>query len=136
MKSLGSLVTFLWGSLCQDLARLPRLPRLFHHRLDATTIPIAWSVSLEGFLEFRRAPSWPFTIPASSNLGERSSPSTGEEIDLAEAEKAYPCCSAIRVKIGETVCERLDYTPSSIFVRAIARPTYACRAATQQDSRN
>ena len=54
-------------------------------------------------------------------------PRKREEIDLAEAEKSCPCCSTTRLKIGETLCERLDYTPSSIFVRVIARPTYACR---------
>jgi len=29
------------------------------------------------------------------------------------------------------ICVRLDYTPSSIFVRVIARPTYACRKCEQ-----
>ena len=60
--------------------------------------------------------------PNSSNLPRRR-----EEIDLSEAEKVCPCCDGVRVKIGETIRERLDYTPSSIFVREIAQQTYACR---------
>lgn len=58
-------------------------------------------------------------------------PRRREEIDFAEAEKACPCCSQTRHRVGETLCERLDYTPSSIFVRVIARPTYACRKCEQ-----
>jgi transposase len=54
-------------------------------------------------------------------------PRRREEIDLADAEKVCPCCAGVRIKIGETIRERLDYTPSSIFVREIAQPTYACR---------
>ena len=54
-------------------------------------------------------------------------PRRREEVDLSEAEKVCPCCSAVRTRVGETVRERLDYTPASVFVRLIARPTYACR---------
>jgi len=61
--------------------------------------------------------------PNSSNLPRRR-----EEIDLSEAEKVCPCCAGVRVPIGETIRERLDYTPSSIFVREIAQQTYACRS--------
>lgn len=64
--------------------------------------------------------------PNPANLPRRR-----EEIDLTDAEKVCPCCAGIRVRIGETVRERLDYTPSAIFVREIARPTYACRACEQ-----
>ena len=39
-----------------------------------------------------------------------------------------PGCAGVRIRIGETIRERLDYTPSSIFVREIAQPTYACRS--------
>lgn len=55
-------------------------------------------------------------------------PRRREEIDLSEAEKVCPCCARMRVRIGETIRERLDYTPASIFVRQIAQPTYACRS--------
>jgi len=61
--------------------------------------------------------------PNSANLPRRR-----EEIDLGDAEKLCPCCAGVRVRIGETIRERLDYTPSSIFVLQIARPTYACRS--------
>lgn len=70
-------------------------------------------------------------VPKRKGHGRKPNPThlprMREEIDLAEAEKTCPCCSGMRLKIGETLCERLDYTPSSIFVRVIARPTYACR---------
>jgi transposase len=49
------------------------------------------------------------------------------EVDLSEAEKLCPCCSALRVRVGQEVAERLDYRPASLFVREIARPTYVCR---------
>ena len=55
-------------------------------------------------------------------------PRRREQIDLSEAEKVCPCCAGVGVKIGETIRERLDYTPASIFVRQIAQQTYACRA--------
>ena len=64
--------------------------------------------------------------PNPANLPRRR-----EEIDLSDAEKVCPCCAGVRVRIGETIRERLDYTPSSIFVREIARPTYACRSCEQ-----
>jgi transposase len=74
-------------------------------------------------------------VPKRKGHGRQPNPANlprkREEIDLAEAEKSCPCCSAMRLKIGETLCERLDYTPSSIFVRVIARPTYACRVCEQ-----
>jgi transposase len=35
------------------------------------------------------------------------------------------------IRIGETIRERLDYTPSSIFVREIAQQTYGCRSCEQ-----
>jgi len=55
-------------------------------------------------------------------------PRQREVIDLSDAEKLCPCCSRVRVRIGETIRERLDYTPSSIFVRESAQQTYACRS--------
>ena len=58
-------------------------------------------------------------------------PRKREEIDLSDAEKVCPCCAGIRIRIGETLRERLDYTPSSIFVREIAQQTYACRTCEQ-----
>ena len=59
-------------------------------------------------------------------------PRKREEIDLSDAEKVCPCCAGIRIRIGETVRERLDSTPSSIFVREIAQQTYTCRACEQK----
>ena len=64
--------------------------------------------------------------PNPANLPRRR-----EELDLSEAEKLCPCCATVRTRIGETVRERLDYTPAAIFVREIARPTYACRTCEQ-----
>ena len=55
-------------------------------------------------------------------------PRRREELALSDAEKACPCCAAQRVPIGETTRERLDYTPSSIFVRVLAQPTFVCRS--------
>jgi transposase len=49
------------------------------------------------------------------------------EHDLSEAEKVCPCCAAPRVKIGEEISERLDYTPSQLQVIEHVRPKYLCR---------
>jgi transposase len=54
------------------------------------------------------------------------------EIDITEAEKACPCCGEARVRIGEDVTEKLDYLPSALFIREIARPTYLCRHCEQK----
>lgn len=51
-----------------------------------------------------------------------------QEIDVSQAEKACPCCGEQRVRIGEDVTEKLDYQPASLFIRAIARPTYICKS--------
>jgi transposase len=50
---------------------------------------------------------------------------------LSDAEKVCPCCATPRVPIGETSRERLDFTPSSIFVRVLVQPTLVCRACEQ-----
>jgi transposase len=74
-------------------------------------------------------------VPKRKGHGRKPNPADlphrREEIDFSEAEKSCPCCSTLRLKIGETVRERLDYTPASMFVRVIARPTYACRRCEQ-----
>jgi len=71
-------------------------------------------------------------VPKRKGHGRKPNPANlprrREEIDLSEAEKVCPCCAGTRIKIGETIRERLDYTPSSIFVREIAQQTYACRS--------
>src|SRR5262245_23489441 len=59
------------------------------------------------------------------------------ELDLAEAEKACPCCGRVRVRIGAETSEQLDYRPASLFVVERVRHTYACtvrsRAADPAD---
>src|SRR5256885_2567628 len=55
-------------------------------------------------------------------------PRRREEIDLSEAEKVCACCGTLKVRIGQSTSERLDYQPMAIFVRELVRPTYACRS--------
>src|SRR5262245_43568116 len=55
-------------------------------------------------------------------------PRRPELIDLSDAEKVCTCCGAAKVRIGQTVNERLDYQPMAIFVRELTRPVYACRS--------
>jgi transposase len=50
------------------------------------------------------------------------------EYDLAEADKACPCCGRPRVCIGAQVSEQLDYRPASYFVVQHVKKTYACRS--------
>jgi transposase len=59
-------------------------------------------------------------------------PRRREEIDVSEAEKVCACCGTVKVRIGQSVSERLDYQPMAIFVRELVRPTYACRSCEQQ----
>ena len=59
-------------------------------------------------------------------------PRRREVIEPTDAEKVCPCCSGMKVKIGEVSSERYDYQPASIFVRELVRPTYACRACEQK----
>jgi transposase len=59
-------------------------------------------------------------------------PRRREEIDLSEAEKVCMCCGTLKVRIGQSVSERLDYQPMAIFVRELVRPTYACRSCESQ----
>lgn len=54
------------------------------------------------------------------------------EIDITAAEKACPCCGEARERIGKEVSERIDYQPSSVFVREITRPTYICKHCEQK----
>jgi transposase len=73
--------------------------------------------------------------PVRRGHGRRSKPADlpreRVEVDLSDAEKVCPCCAAVRVRVGQEVSERLDYRPASLFVRVIARPTYACRRCEQ-----
>src|SRR4051812_38269582 len=59
-------------------------------------------------------------------------PRRREEIDLSEAEKVCACCGTVKIRIGQSVSERLDYQPMAIFVRELVRPTYACRSCELQ----
>jgi transposase len=47
------------------------------------------------------------------------------EIDLPDADKICACGTA-KTRIGETVCEKLDYVPASVRVIETVRPKYAC----------
>jgi transposase len=52
-------------------------------------------------------------------------------VDIPEAEKL--AVGGTWVAIGEEVSERLDFTPSSLFVRRIVRPKYVVRFETKPD---
>jgi transposase len=80
--------------------------------LDATPEPIAWTPKRRGHGR----------LPKPADLPRRR-----EELDLAESEKPCPCCGTLRIRIGTSIHERLDYEPASLFVRELVRPTYACR---------
>jgi transposase/uncharacterized coiled-coil protein SlyX len=74
--------------------------------------------------------------PKRKSHGRRTKPKDlarrPELIDLTEAEKVCACCGTVKVRIGQTVNERLDYQPMSIFVRELIRPVYACRSCESQ----
>jgi transposase len=52
-------------------------------------------------------------------------------VDIPDAEKV--AIGGDWVQIGEEVSEKLDFTPSSLFVRRIVRPKYVVRFASQPD---
>ncbi len=52
-------------------------------------------------------------------------------VDIPEAEKL--AIGGAWIKIGEEVSEKLDYTPSSLFVRRIVRPKYVVRFDSKPD---
>ena len=52
-------------------------------------------------------------------------------VDIADAEKL--AVGGTWVKIGEEVSEKLDYTPSQLFVRKTVRPKYVVRFANRPD---
>jgi transposase len=52
-------------------------------------------------------------------------------VDIPEAEKL--AVGGDWIKIGEEVSEKLDFTPSSLFVRRIVRPKYVVRFAAKPD---
>jgi transposase len=80
----------------------------------------------------------PEAIPAMKRKGHgrrckpKDLPRRREEIDLSDAEKVCICCGTLKIRIGQSTSERLDYQPMSIFVRELIRPTYACRSCESQ----
>src|SRR4051812_26291522 len=72
-------------------------------------------------------PPTPEAAPATSRKGHgrrckpKDLPRRREEIDLSEAEKLCTCCGTAKVRLGQTVNERLDYQPASIFIQEYVR---------------
>ena len=83
-------------------------------------------------------PPAPESPPATRRKGHgrrckpKDLPRQREEIDLSEAEKVGECCGTVKIRIGQSTSERLDYRPMALFVRELVRPTYACRSCEQQ----
>ena len=123
---IAKLVKMTFGSKSERILG----PTLFDEVApDPSSIPVVRD--LVNDIEMTLEP----TTPKRKGHGRRPNPTNlprhREEIDLTEAEKVCPCCDTMRVRIGETIRERLDYKPSSIFVREIAQPTYVCRRCEQ-----
>jgi transposase len=47
--------------------------------------------------------------------------------DLTPEQLLCPDCGVVRVKIGEEICEQLEYVPASLIVLQHVRPKYACK---------
>ncbi len=139
VQELLALVAELRGTIAAQQDHIAKLLKMHFGRT---------SERIEGPTLFDDLPDEPVTppvtpgrpepevlVPKRKGHGRKRNPANlprrREEIDLSEAEEVCPCCAGMRVRIGETIRERLDFTPSSIFVRQIARQTYACRRCEQ-----
>ena len=75
------------------------------------------------------------TTPKTKGHGRRKLPENlkrvTEVVDVSEAEKL--ATGGTWVKIGEEISEKLDFTPSSLFVRQIVRPKYVVRFESKPD---
>jgi transposase len=84
------------------------------------------------------APEPAAPTPRRKGHGRRAKPKDlprrPEVIDLSDAEKVCACCGAAKVRIGQTVNERLDYQPMAIFVRELIRPVYTIRTQSHLGS--
>jgi transposase len=73
--------------------------------------------------------------PTRPGHGRRELPSNlrreMEVVDIPEAEKLL--VGGVWTRIGEAVSEKLDYTPSSLFVRRVVRPKYVVRFDARPD---
>jgi transposase len=73
--------------------------------------------------------------PKSKGHGRRPLPANlrreTEVVDIPEAERL--AVGGTWTRIGEAVSERLDYTPSSLFVRRVVRPKYVIRFDAKPD---
>jgi transposase len=95
------------------------------------------------FEELRTEPPPPLLLPVTEPTGHNKPKGHGrrslpadlrretEVIDVPDAEKL--AVGGIWVKIGEAVSEKLDYMPSSLFVRRIVRPKYVVRFEAKPD---
>src|SRR5947208_2484705 len=83
----------------------------------------------------------PEVTPATKRKGHgrrckpKDLPRRREEIDLSEPEKVCACCGTLKIRIGQTTSERLDYQPMAIFVRELVRPTYTIRTQSPNSGR-
>jgi transposase len=138
-------------TLHEQLQKSQREVELLRHRLDAlcrrlfgkksekvdpNQLQLAFELpegmgSSSGPLELDSGESLPKVKVRSHRRGRGRRPLPKElprervVIDVDEAEKTCSCGRS-KEKIGEAVSEKLEYVPSSLFVRETARPKYAC----------
>jgi transposase len=130
--------------LLATVAELRKTVEAQQHRIDALTRRLYGRRS-ERVTEEAPAPAAPPTPPPSlptdpptrqrRGHGRRPLPEhlpRGRvEYDLAEAEKACPCCGKARARIGAETSEQLDYRPAALFVVERVRHTYACAVCSR-----
>lgn len=54
------------------------------------------------------------------------------ECDLTELEKLCPCCSTLRMRIGEDASERLGYRGPAFFIKVYVKFKYVCQGCAGQ----
>lgn len=139
---LPTVVATLQGmvrALLPTVADLRKTVGALQHRIDDLTRRLYGRTS-ERVTDDAPAPARPPTgsaDPPRQRLGHGRRPLPGHlprervEVDLAEAEKACPCCGRTRVRIGAERSEQLDYRPASLFVVERVRHTYACPSCSR-----
>jgi transposase len=158
VPTLQSLVVDLFKQIQSQQKRIEQfqaaLDHLLRRRIIDTSNPLV--PSLFGDPPSDAAPAKPEVTSATSTDASKPAESTNvrkkkghgrnafpENLErqqviheLADVEKACPCCGETRVKIGEEVSEKLNLVPATLFVVEHVRVKYGCPRCSKTKAEN